>query len=105
MDQAVTNTSIMERLDRIEALTLLSAKSIYDAPEAALFTGYSLNRIHRLTCEKRIPHYKRGNKLYFHREELERWMLDRRVKTTDEIESEAETYAVLGRKGRNRASL
>ena len=57
------NQAIAERLDRIERLTLISAKTILDADEAATFASLSIGRIYRLTSEKKIPHYKRGYRL------------------------------------------
>lgn len=91
---------ISEKLDEIKELTMISAKTILRAYEAAMFTGLSLGRIHRLTSEKAIPHYKRGNTLYFKKSELEEWMLERRVKTTEEIASDAEALTLRRRSNR-----
>lgn len=83
---------INARLDRIEKLTLLSAKTVFDLNETALFTGLSKAHIYRLTSEKQIPHFKKAKKLYFKKSELENWMLENRVKTNNEILSMASTY-------------
>lgn len=91
---------ISEKLDEIKELTLISAKSILRASETAVFTGLSLSRIYRLTCESEIPHYKRGNTLYFKKSELEEWMLERKVKTTEEIASDAEAFTLRRRSNR-----
>lgn len=98
------NEAIAERLDRIERLTLISAKTILNSGEVALFTGLSLGRIYRLTCDREIPHYKRGNRLYFRKSELEEWLLETKVKTSDEIASEADTYTARRRTNRIQAS-
>lgn len=98
------NEAIAERLDRIERLTLISAKTILDADEAATFASLSLGRIYRLTSEKKIPHYKRGNRLYFRKSELEEWLLETKVKTSEEIASEADTYTARRRTNRIQAS-
>lgn len=40
------------KLDRIERLTLLAAKPVLDIEEAALFTGFSVGHLYRLTSGK-----------------------------------------------------
>ena len=89
--------AIAERLDRIERLTLISAKTILDADEAATFASLSIGRIYRLTSEKKI-------RLYFRKSELEEWLLETKVKTSDEIASEADTYTARRRTNRIQAS-
>lgn len=83
---------ITERLDRIERLTLLGAKTVLDIEEAALLTGFSTGHLYRLTSGKQIPHYKKNRKVYFNKPELEAWMLDRRVLSETEIQAKATTY-------------
>lgn len=87
-----TIDAINARLDRIERLTLLGAKTVFDLNETVLFTGLSKAHIYRLTSEKQIPHFKKAKKLYFKKSELENWMLENRVKTNKEIQSMANTY-------------
>lgn len=80
------------KLDRIERLTLLAAKPVLDIEEAALFTGFSVGHLYRLTSGKGIPHYKKDRKLYFKKTELEEWMLESRILTNDEIDAQAQAY-------------
>jgi len=80
------------KLDRIERLTLLAAKPVLDIEEAALFTGFSVGHLYRLTSGKGIPHYKKDRKLYFKKTELEEWMLENRILTNDEIDAQAQAY-------------
>jgi excisionase family DNA binding protein len=89
------NEQLNARLDAIEQFAKLGAKSVLSIEEAALFTGYSTGWLYVLTHRRDIPHYKKGGKLYFKKEELERWMTERPVKTKQAIDSEAETYTVL----------
>lgn len=84
---------INARLARLEELTLAGFKAVLDVTEASQFTGISKAQLYRLTSEKRIPHYKKNNKLYFRKTELENWMLQNKVETIDEINSKASTYA------------
>ena len=85
---------IDERFDRLEAATLIGAKETLTADEAAIYTGYSIKGIYTLTSNKQIPHYKRNGKLYFKKTELDEWMTENRVLTTQAINSRAATYAV-----------
>lgn len=80
------------KLDRIERLTLLAAKPVLDIEEAALFTGFSVGHLYRLTSGKGIPHYKKDRKLYFKKTELEEWMLESRILTNDQIDAKAQAY-------------
>lgn len=86
--------TIDTRLDRIERLTLISAKTVLDIDEASLLTGFSKGHLYRLTSERQIPHYKKSRKLYFKKSELEAWMLEDKVLTAEDIESQAATYVV-----------
>lgn len=86
------------KLDRIEQLTIISSKSVLDLAEAALFTGYSESHLYNLTSKRAIPHYKKSRKLYFKKNELEEWMLERQVKTDKEVQSKATTYVVTHKK-------
>lgn len=72
---------ITDRLDRLEALTLLGAKNTLDIDEAALYTGYSKGHLYRLTCSRQIPHCKRDRKLYFDKAELDAWLTAERIPT------------------------
>ena len=92
MDMALQTLDI--RLDRIERLTLISAKAILDLDEAVLFTGFSKGHLYRLTSERQIPHYKKSRKLYFKKSELEAWLLEDKVMTAKDIENQATTYVV-----------
>lgn len=57
--------------------------------EAASFLRLKLTTMYEKTSRKLIPHFKKGNKLYFNRAELEDWIRKGKVKTASDIESEA----------------
>ena len=82
---------VEERLERIEALLILSNKEVFNTKEAAMFLGISETRLYHLASQREVPYYKRGASNYFKKSELEEWMTqkDDRVKTTSEIRSEA----------------
>lgn len=97
----MSNEAIQEmstKLDRIEQLAMIGSKTVLDLSEAAVFTGYSESHLYNLTSKRQIPHYKKNRKLYFKKQELEEWMLEREVKTDKEIRSKASTYVSTHKK-------
>ncbi len=88
---------LKEQLDRIERLTLLSAKNVLTLDDVSLLTGLSKSHLYKLTCSHQIPYYKQAKLLYFDRTEIEAWMRQNRISTNDEIESEAVNYLVTGK--------
>lgn len=91
---------IEERLNRIEKLLdeqkSTASKKMMNVDEVSAYTGYVKRYIYHLTGEKRIPHYKRGGKLMFDRDEIDRWLQENRVKTEDEVEREAQRICSIG---------
>lgn len=87
-------TEILEKLDRIEQTALLGAKQALSMNDASQLTGLSKSTLYKMVCQKKIPYYKsQGGKFtYFDRDELNKWMLNVRIQTKEEIEIEAETY-------------
>lgn len=48
--------------------------AILTIDETVAFTGYSKSAIHSATSKDTIPHFKRGNKLFFFKDELVEWL-------------------------------
>ena len=88
--------TIEERLERIERLTLLLAKTALNMDDMAAYTGLSKLYLYKLVHLRKIPFYKNpGGKLtYFNKAEVDRWLLAHRVATRDEMESQAAAYAL-----------
>ena len=63
---------ILSKLERLERIALLSAKKVLTIEDASDLTGLSKARLYVLCSQNKIPHYKQG-KIYFKREELEKW--------------------------------
>lgn len=89
--------SIEDRLLRIERLVLIGSKDALDTSEVAIMLNLSESRIRHLVSAREIPHYKQGNKTFFSKKEIERWMLSRRVPTNAEIDSLATTRIVTSK--------
>ena len=90
-----------KRLETIEDL-LSSQKSVLNIDEVCRITSKSKSHIYKLTCSGSIPYYKQGKHLYFDRQEIESWLKSNRIKSMEEIESEASTYVTINRKGSGR---
>lgn len=89
-----TLAELSDKIDRLEAITLIGAKNVLDLDEATLFTGYSKGHLYRLTSGRQIPHFKKDRKLFFRKDELEAWLTagDNRVRTEAELGTAAATY-------------
>lgn len=88
---------LTERLDRIDGL-LLSMKDVLTIAECAAYTGYTKNRIYKLTSQRAIPFYKpMGGKIVFRKSEIDDWLLQNRQATAAEINSRAATAVTIRR--------
>lgn len=81
----ITLEEIAKRLDRLETLTALSAKNVLTIDEVAMLTGYSVKYLRLLISKRDIPYYRRGNRLFFCRSEVEGWMMGQRIPTNEEV--------------------
>ena len=90
---------LKNELRELRSITLIGVKKALTTTDAALLTGLSKSHLYKCVCKKTIPHWKSdGGKLtYFDKDELTGWMLQHRVKTVDEVESEAANYIVNGK--------
>ena len=68
--------------------------------ECSKLTGYAVNTINKMICEKAITFYKRNAKVLFRREEIEAWLLANRIQTVEEFIGEKENKLSNGRTNR-----
>ncbi len=54
----------------------------------------SVQTIYGFTSKMSIPYYKRGQRLYFSRQEINEWIQSGRRKIIEEIEREADNYLI-----------
>ena len=67
--------------------------------EGAQYLDISKSYLYKLTSANKIPHWKpQGKRVYFTKAELDSWILRNPVKTTTDIEQEADDYVVNGGK-------
>jgi len=99
VDFLVYQKQQQEQLNRIETAAF-SQKNVFTFDEACRFTGLSKSHLYKLTSRQRVPHSKPNGKLvYFDRVELEKWLLNNRISTTDEIEMAAQNYCTTNSRG------
>ncbi len=67
---------------------------ILDVKQAAELLRLKVSTLYEKTSRKLIPHFKKGNKLYFNRIELEAWVKTGKVKSVGDLESEAASYVL-----------
>ena len=94
---------ILQELYSIKAMLTeygTQKKDVLNFNEAVKLIDVSPSHLYKLTASGIIPHYKpQGKKIYFNRIELETWLLRNRVKSNDEIESEAINHVTLRKSG------
>lgn len=89
----ITLEDIAARLERLERATALN-KAVLDINETAMLTGYSVKYLRLLISQRSIPFYRRGNRLYFCRAEVEDWMMGERIPTQEETRIKARGYRI-----------
>ena len=63
-----------------------------DITEAAKLLKLKVTTLYEKTCRKIIPHFKKGNKIYFDKTELLAWVKGGKVRTQEETANEAVSY-------------
>jgi excisionase family DNA binding protein len=90
--------TINDQLNRIEKLLMEQQtlqKKVLNFNETCTYLELSQSHLYKLTSTGSIPHYKpNGKKIYFHREELDQWLLRNRADSQEEIEQQAANYLI-----------
>lgn len=68
-------------------------KSFIGFKEACNFLGISASCLYKYRMNNIVPYYKTGKKLYFKIEELEDWLVKRKVKSNDELINQIQNYS------------
>ena len=92
------DAEVLTKLDEIRKATMLGNKDVWNVDDVVFQTGHARSQIYKFTHRRQIPFYKSGKFLYFKRDEITDWMLrGGKVKTNDEVESEAAAIAAAVR--------
>lgn len=92
---------IQQGRDSIPTATAVTRK-ILSLTEFCEHTGLSKQTAYKLTSAQKVPHSKRGKRIYFDREKVDEWLLENRVATHSEIQQQASEY-LLKNPNRRRA--
>lgn len=86
---------IQMKLDEIKALTAISVKNTLTVEEAASYMGLSVEYVRKMAKNRSIKSYrsKSGRGIYFHKADLDKWMMYTEVNTNEHIRSEAARIA------------
>lgn len=96
LKQAITEVLADKNINNQSAVP-----ELLDIKQAADFLKLKVTTLYEKTSQRSIPHFKKGNKLYFNRLALTEWLNSGRVKTSKEIESEATDF-LMSRKSNKR---
>ena len=89
---------IIQKLESIEKMLTeqnMLQKEVLNFNEAAVYLEVSHSHLYKLTSTGTIPAYKpNGKKLYFNRQELNKWLLSNRHASISDIEEEASQFTL-----------
>ena len=72
-----------------------SERGLLTTTEAAHYLGVKPSYLYKMMMRRAVPYYKPGGKLcFFSRDDLDAWLTSIRIKSQNEIESEAARYIV-----------
>jgi excisionase family DNA binding protein len=87
---------ILKKLEKLEVLIerqYILSKEILSLEEAAQYLHLSKSCLYKMTSRKEVNYYVPGGKrIYFRRSELETWILNSRVSSVNELETNMEVY-------------
>lgn len=81
--------AVQDALAGLEISRPAQQPEILDFKQACAHVRVTQSYMYKLTSNGLIPHAKRGKRLFFERSELDKWLLERKIKTADEIRQEA----------------
>lgn len=100
--RSVLREVIKEVLDGSADKKETGADDTLTASQAAEFLKMKPQTLYEKTSKRLIPHFKRGNKLYFQKSELHAWIKEGKIKTSAELEGQAVVYLMNGKERRHR---
>ena len=76
MEERLTN--IEKALDLIRSIIMRDKKTL-TTEECSNYTSYSISYLYKLTSRKQRPHFKRGKKIYFDKDEIDAWLKQHKI--------------------------
>ena len=89
----MAHSTLRNELKEIKQLLLLNNKTVLTPDEVSLMYGLSKDYLYHLTSERVIPFHKpNGKKIFFHKDEVEAWLLKNPQDTDAEIRQRAAMF-------------
>jgi len=89
----------IREVKRILLEQTLLKKEVLNFNETCQYLDISESHLYKLTSRKQIPHFcPQGKRLYFNRQELDRWLQQHRQISDVEIEQQASDYVTQHRR-------
>ena len=78
-------------------LVFMAEKPWLSVVEFSKYTGYKVSYVYKLISERRVPYYKRdgGKNVFFLKDEIDKWILGRRIAPMEELNEEAARYVTM----------
>ena len=95
---------IMNKLTEIENLIkqkngiTAGTGEILNLDMASAYAGISKSTLYKFTSTKEIPHFKRGKRLYFKKDEIDNWLTTHKISSRDEIDKLATEYILKNKR-------
>ena len=80
LERVLIKYNIIEKLEAIHANTIKQSKPFLDINELSEYLNFSKHSIYSFVSKGELPVYKRTRHLMFSREEIDRWVLDKKYK-------------------------
>ena len=82
-------------LSKLESL-ISSSKTVMNTDDLAAYTGFAKSSIYKFVHRKEIPYFKpTGKQLFFSKEKVDAWLMEKSVKSKDEIAELARSRTLL----------
>lgn len=95
----IIQKAVRKVLSEVPLPRLPETDQLFTLKEASDFLNLSSKTIYGYVHRQEIPVSKRGNRLYFSKEDLTQWVKNGQRKTISEIEKEAEVFPKTKQKG------
>lgn len=82
--------SIQNQLDEAgnSSLKLMGTKEVAD------YLGFAKGTIYGLVYQRKIPVIKKGSKLFFSKQDIDKWLIKNKQLTTEELNEKANSYLI-----------
>jgi len=81
----------------LAAQTMLMHGRVMTLTELVAYCGISKSTVYKMTASGEMPHSKRAKRLYFDRDRIDAWLLERQTHTKSETEKDVNQFLATNR--------